>query len=308
MRIVLLSIAVCLVGSACSNISSAQDSATAGLSKQLASEIAAIRQESKAFITAFNEHDAKAVAALWTEDGEYIDESGNTLSGQAEIEKAYTEFFEASPKAKMNIVIDSLRILSEGSAIEDGRAMVEPVAPGTTGVTQYTVFHVKVAGKWKMASVRDTVVKASSAYHALKDFDWFIGSWVAEENGVKLESNCRWIANKTFIERRHSATHHDGSKSEGLQIIGWNPYAGHIQSWDFSSDGGNAAGVWLPTKGGWTGEMQGVAGDGSVTSAVNYLIRLDDNAYVWRSTDRTRGGQSLPEADEVVIRRSVPVE
>lgn len=271
-------------------------------------ELDAIRKESEAFVIAFNNRDAKAVAALWTEDAEYVDEKGNTLSGRENIEKGYADLFEANPKAKISITIDSLRMLSDASAVEDGRAKVEPVAPGTTGVTQYTAFHVKVNGKWKMAAVRDTVVQAPVAYHSLTDLDWLIGSWVAEENGAKLKSTCRWIANNTFVERRYSATHLDGSKSEGLQIIGWNPYAGHIQSWDFSSDGGNAAGVWLPTEGGWRGELQGVAGDGSVTSAINYLIRLDDDAYVWRSTDRTRAGIALPEADEVVIRRALPVE
>lgn len=268
-------------------------------------ELDAIRKESEAFVSAFNQQDAKSVAALWTEDGEYVDESGNTLSGRESIEKGYADFFEENPKAKISITIASLRMLSDGSAVEDGHARV---APGSTGVTQYTAFHVKVNGKWKMATVRDTEIPAPVAYHALKDLDWLIGSWEAEENGAKLKSSCRWIANHTFLERRYSATHLDGSKSEGLQILGWNPYAGHIQSWDFSSDGGNAAGVWLPTEGGWRGEMQGVAGDGSVTSAVNYLIRLDDNAYVWRSTDRRRAGLVLPEADEVVIRRVLPVE
>ena len=68
------------------------------------------------------------------------------------------------------------------------------------------------------------------------------------------------------------------------------------------------AGVCLPIEDGWTAQMQGVAGDGNVTSATNYLIRLDDNAYVWRSTDRTRAGINLPEADEVVIRRITPVK
>ncbi|WP_339748754.1 SgcJ/EcaC family oxidoreductase [uncultured Rubinisphaera sp.] len=117
MRIVLLFAAVCLVGSVSSVNSSAQDPKTSKVTKLQASEIAAIRQESKAFVTAFNNHDSKAVAALWTEDGEYIDEAGVTLSGQTEIEKAYAKFFEANPKSKMNIVIDSVRILSEGSAI-----------------------------------------------------------------------------------------------------------------------------------------------------------------------------------------------
>jgi hypothetical protein len=43
--------------------------------------------------------------------------------------------------------------------------------------------------------------------------------------------------------------------------------------------------------------------DGPVRLTVR-LTRLDDNAYVWQSTSRTIAGQSLPDTDEVVLKRS----
>lgn len=270
--------------------------------------LVAIRKGSDSFTEAFNKHDAKAIALMWTTDGEYSDEFGNVFSGRENIQKTYSEFFESNPQAKISITIDSLRMLSDNSAIESGHTMVVPVMKGSSGASRYTAFHVKVDGKWKMAMVRDTQIHAPLSCYNLKDLDWLIGLWGAEENGVKLESNSNWIANNTFIERRYKASHLDGSVSEGLQIIGWNPYEGHIQSWDFSSEGGNAVGIWTPIENGWAAQIQGVAGDGSHTSAVNYLIRLDDNAYVWRSTNRTRAGFDLPEADEIVIRRTSSVK
>jgi hypothetical protein len=36
---------------------------------------------------------------------------------------------------------------------------------------------------------------------------------------------------------------------------------------------------------------------------VNLLTRLDDNAYTWQSIQRTAGARSLPDTDEVVIKR-----
>ena len=44
------------------------------MTRQKASEgdLAAIRAESRAFVAAFNKRDAKAIAALWTVDGEYV--------------------------------------------------------------------------------------------------------------------------------------------------------------------------------------------------------------------------------------------
>jgi hypothetical protein len=65
--------------------------------------------------------------------------------------------------------------------------------------------------------------------------------------------------------------------------------------------------VWSPRAGGWSAEIRGVTGDGTPTAAVNLLTRLDDNAYVWQSVQRTAGETSLPDTDEVVIKR-VPSE
>src|SRR5262245_50414116 len=51
-------------------------------SKHAADE-AAIRKETADFIKAVEKGDAKAVAAAWTEDGEYIGEDGTTIRGRA---------------------------------------------------------------------------------------------------------------------------------------------------------------------------------------------------------------------------------
>src|SRR5262249_10117642 len=54
----------------------------------------AIRKSAYDFVQAFEKGDAKAIAALWTEQGEYHDESGEMLHGRAAIEKAYAEHFK----------------------------------------------------------------------------------------------------------------------------------------------------------------------------------------------------------------------
>ena len=85
---------------------------------------------------------------LWTEDGEYIDDTGRHFVGRDAIEKGYAEFFAANPNAKIQITIDSLRLLSSDTAIEDGRAVADCAIREHSGFTKYTVIHVKVDGKW----------------------------------------------------------------------------------------------------------------------------------------------------------------
>ena len=256
---------------------------------------------------AFNKHDAQAVAALWTKDAEYIDDSGEVHAGRDAIEQVYADFFAEHPDATIRIVIDSLRLLSETSAIEDGRALVEPPPAGSLGVSKYTGVHVKVDGKWQMASVRDTWIDTPATRESTADLGWLIGAWTAEEHGVRFDSVCRWVANGNFVERTHTTTQIDGTTSSGVQIIGWNPAESRVQSWSFSPDGGHAVGIWMMTPTGWAAQSRGVTGEGTLTTSINQLRRLDDNAYAWQSIERTADGIPLPDTDEVVIKR-VPAE
>ncbi|QDU26882.1 SnoaL-like domain protein [Anatilimnocola aggregata] len=303
---VTLPVIAVLIWTFLSTLSSAQKPTVATDQKptvDAAAELAAIRAESSTFVTAFNKRDAKAVAALFTEDGQYIDDAGRKFSGRAAIEKEYAEHFAQNPTAKITILIDSLRLLSDGAAMEEGRATVDPAPEGAPGVSKYSAVHVKVGGKWQMATVRDTWEASPSTHDKVADLNWLIGNWSAEEHGGKMESTCRWIANKSFVERRYTTTHADGTMTSGLQIIGWNPAERSVQSWNFSNDGGHAIGFWSPVENGWSAEVRGVTGTGAPTTAVNHLKRLDENAYVWQSTNRTVAGQSVADTDEVVLKR-----
>lgn len=265
-------------------------------------EVEAIRATSLAFEAAFNKHDAKAVAALWTEDGDYHDDAGAIYQGRKAIEQIYAKLFAADKSAKIRVFIDSIRLLSDGAAIEDGRA-VSSAQLGAPAMSKYSVVHVKVDGKWLMSTVRDTRVELPSTYSQLEDFEWLIGNWVAEEHGTKTEYVCRWVANKSFIERKYIVTHPDQTVTGGIQFIGWNPQAERVQSWNFASDGGHSVGMWQPHDNGWVAELVGMTGQGVSTSAVNVFTKLDENACTWQSLRRRVGDQSLPDTDEVVIRR-----
>ncbi|TWT67238.1 SnoaL-like domain protein [Allorhodopirellula solitaria] len=269
----------------------------------LAPELSAVQAQSQAFVAAFNQHDAEAVAALWTENAEYISHLGTAVQGREAIEQAYAQFFADHPETKIQVVIDSLRQVGEGLVIEDGRALVSPPPGGAAGISKYTAVHTQDDGQWRMASVRDVWVDAAATRESTDDLEFLIGDWVAEEHGIQLHSVCRWVAGGHFVARTYTTTQVDGSQSSGLQLIGWNPVDNRIQSWMFSPDGGHAMGVWSITATGWIAETRGATGDGTPTTSLNRLSRLDENAYVWQSIQRTVGGVAVPDTDEVVIKR-----
>src|SRR5437764_15364993 len=72
---------------------------------------AAILKNAEAFIEAFHKGDAKAVAAFWTADGDYTDQTAKRLTGRDTIEKSFAEFFTENKGVKLRIEVEALRFI-----------------------------------------------------------------------------------------------------------------------------------------------------------------------------------------------------
>jgi len=265
----------------------------------------AVRKVAQNFDKAFNSGDAEKVAALWTADAEYVDEDGQRYVGRDLIKKEYADFFAANPKAKIRSVTDALRLVNGTTAVEDGRAMIEPPPAGAPAASRYTALYVLQEGKWLLSSVHDMRVATPSNYHRLDDFEWLIGTWQAGDGDVRIETQCRWLKNKSFIERTYQTIIAGLPAASGTQIIGWDPEEQQICSWNFSSDSGYAKEVWKPHASGWWTQSSGVLGDGTKTTSVKVFQKLDEDTLSLKSTDRTVGGVRLPDLKEVIFKRSV---
>jgi hypothetical protein len=81
--------------------SQAQDRAAAGRpqGKPDSPELAVVRKTAGEFAGAFDRGDARAVAAFWTRDGEYVGPDGEAIRGRAAIEKEYGGFSPAEGRA-----------------------------------------------------------------------------------------------------------------------------------------------------------------------------------------------------------------
>src|SRR5579871_4900149 len=108
----------------------------------------AIHQASAALVKAFNAGDAKAVAAQWTPDGDFVDVQGEVFRGRDAIEKMYATQFALAKGGKIEVTIDSIRFLGKDTALEKGTARARPVAARTAAVTRFTAVRVKRDGKW----------------------------------------------------------------------------------------------------------------------------------------------------------------
>src|SRR5216117_1301161 len=83
-----------------------------------------ITKTAEAFVEAFHKGDAKAVAAFWTPDGDYVDENSRVLKGQKAIQDSFADLFATRKGLKVRIDVASLRFPAPDLAIEDGTSTV----------------------------------------------------------------------------------------------------------------------------------------------------------------------------------------
>jgi uncharacterized protein (TIGR02246 family) len=120
-----------------------------------ADDEAAVRKATADFIKVVEKGDAKAVAAAWTKDGEYIGEDGTTIRGRAAIEAAYAKAFARNKNLKIEITVESIRFLSKDTAIEEGYAKSSKGSSEYPTASRYSVLHVREGGCWLMALLRE---------------------------------------------------------------------------------------------------------------------------------------------------------
>jgi uncharacterized protein (TIGR02246 family) len=259
-----------------------------------------------AFVKAYNDGDARAVAALFTEDAESTDEDGTRLVGRRAIEESFAETFAASPGGKIQIRTDSLRFLSPDVAKEEGRSTVTLAGGAEPDVDRYTVIYVKQDGKWLQSTVREHPELDLSPHERLEELSWMIGEWVDESDAAVIHTTCRWSDDGNFLLRVYSIKVRGRDAISGTQRIGWDPVAGQFRSWNFDSQGGYSEGLWARDGDRWIVKMAGPLRSGKIATETNIITHDGKNAARWRSVDRTIAGKVLPDSPEFVPVRTPP--
>ena len=296
MRVLLVCCMSCFVSNAC-RADQAEDEA-------------AIRKSDDAYVEAYNKHDAKALAAMWSPEAVYVDpETGEEAVGREEIEKEFAETFEGLKDAKLEIDVESIKFLSPNVAVESGTARI--LRPNEEpDESTYSALFVKRDGKWLLDRVTEEQPPAPPApppsnYEHLKDLEWMVGSWIDndEDGDATIQTDCDWAKNKNFMTRSFAVVIGDQVNMAGMQIIGWDPVAKQIRSWVFDSDGGFAEGKWTRKGNRWLIQQTGTLPDGSKSSAVNIMKQIDNDSFTWQSVQRSVNGDLLPDVDEVTVVR-----
>jgi uncharacterized protein (TIGR02246 family) len=263
-----------------------------------------IRGNVEAFVKAYNAHDAKTVAGLFSPDAQVIDEDGETTQGRDAIEKRVAGTFAESPQGRIKLDVESIRFVGSALAVETGKSTVTPSPGGTPDISTYTAVHLKSSdGKWLIGFVRETEDTELTNHERLKPLEWLIGDWVDESPDSVVITSCKWSDNKNFLLSDINIRVQGSNAMHLIQRTGWDPLTKQIKSWLFDSEGGYGESFWTRDGNRWLVKATAVRRDGTMASMTNIYTPTGKDSYTWQTTDRVVAGEVLPTLEIKVVRK-----
>jgi uncharacterized protein (TIGR02246 family) len=272
-------------------------------------DVKAVQALGQAFVKAYNQGDAQAIAALFTEEAEVAsDEQELEVRGRKAIAEHFAKAFKEGPGAKLEIQSESVRFLGPDLAREVGYSRVTPAAgKGAPETGRYTALLVKHGGRWLHASVVESPDRMPTPHERLAELEWMLGDWVDENDEGVVHTTCKWSDDGNFLLREFALKFAGRPMLSGSQRIGWDPLAGQFKSWVFDPDGGHSEGHWSREgEDQWIIHARGVLPDGRPVASTQVLTRVGKTGARWKSVNRTVGGEALPDIAEVVLVRTPP--
>ena len=264
---------------------------------------AAVQRESDATVKAFNAGDAAAIAALFVESGELVDDAGTVHSGRAAITSLFKRFFEKYPKAALELAVTDVRPVGEAIAVEEGERRIT-TASGESAQVRYSIVRSKQGDRWPITSYREFADDPlPTPGEVLQGLGWLVGDWVDESPEGRTAISFRWSDDGNFLLGDYTMSAAGAAESTSTQRIGWDPVTGQLRSWTFDSDGGFTEGRWDATDEGWVVKSEATLPDGTTGSATLEIAVKDQDHFVIRGDDRIVGGAEAPDFEVTITRR-----
>jgi uncharacterized protein (TIGR02246 family) len=266
---------------------------------------AELTKTAEGFAAAFAAGDAKAVAACWTPDGDFVDLEGRVVKGRQAIEADFADLFRQNKGLKVRIDVASVRFPTADTAIEDGTSAVIAPDGSLPNRARYTNFLVKRDGKWLLSSVRESAYVPPSNQERLRGLEWMIGEWADQAtDGHVAHAVFDWSPDQNFIICLRAVRVKDSFLDNGTQRIGWDPAAKQIRSWSFEPDGGFGESVWSRSgENAWSVKSSSVLQSGHKVTSTTIITQVDAGTVTWQSKDQQVDGKPVADSPVVTMKR-----
>jgi uncharacterized protein (TIGR02246 family) len=260
----------------------------------------AIQTTFQQLLKALGKGDAKAVAAFWTDSGEYIDAEGDLIRGRKALAAAYKAHFAKFKRLEVEGKARDVRFVGQDVAVAEGVFTRKSTEEAPAASTHVAALLVREKGKWRLAQLRE---EEHSESVSLDDLKWLIGDWVAKVGDREVRTTYTWDDKKAFIRGRFVVREKGKEVLSGRQVIGRDPAGDVLRSWVFESEGGFGSGVWQRDGKQWVVESEGTHADGTATASVNILTPVDADTFTWQSEGRSADGEEKPDTAPVKVKR-----
>jgi len=278
---------------------------------------ALIRAAADAYLAALERGDGKACAALWTPDGDIVDDLGEVLPGRDTASLAAPAPAGAQ-RPEVRISDTRIRFLTGDVAIEDGTIEIGPAGAALAG--RFSATWVRHDGAWKLSALREARAADPPGPAQLEQLAWMVGDWEIERKAPPaaaplapdaaaapaLRLSVKWNQTKTFLERDLTMGPAAGASGPTMTIsqrIGWEPLSRSIRSWAFGSDGSHAEGTWHRDGGSWIAHVTTVRPDGSQVGSINIYTYDGKDRCVWRSIPTHVGADHAQPMSATLVRK-----
>lgn len=270
-------------------------------------EIAGLEKAAADFIVAYNDKNAAGLAAMFMEKGEITDlNAQDVVTGRKDIQAKYEAIFENKDAASIAVEVDSVRLVTENLAIEDGTLhFTSPGSDFPTRSSTYTaVLQKNQEGVWQIASTRNLQDVTTAAGHLADLAKSLKGDWTCQSDGVRYDIAFGWDDSGNFLTGEMLATRPDSDPLTTTIRFGWDAGREVLTSWKFDSRGGFAKADWAPTETGWQIRTEGTTADGESMTANQSLTFEGADTFIWKGKERLIDEESQPEVDLRIVRQA----
>lgn len=271
-----------------------------------ADQDSAVRAAVESYTAAFNNGNLDGLLAHVAADADFMDEGGKQFKGKAELAGLLKQSLADLKGSKLKSTIVSLHFLRPDVAVIDGKAEIT-TPDGTTNSGRFTSTWTKTGDKWLLSCCRDlpdSPAAAEAAPAPLQQLEWLVGDWTSENPTFAVQLSARWTLNKSFLLLEYTVKGKDGDDLAVAQYFGWDPVDDVVQSWFFDSQGGYGGGDWEREGNTWTAAWTGALSDGQTAASTNSMKFIDDNSFLFRSTDRDIDGLPLADVEAKFVRKA----
>ena len=277
-----------------------------GASTKLSPQETAVKHVTESLLAAYKRRDAKAFAATFTLDGEYMDSKESVFHGRKAIADEFATFFREQPGSAMEIKLSSTRSIARNLITADFTThyQLTPETPAVPG--RCRIVCVREADVWLIASLHESpaTIEETSPHHShVRQLEWLVGDWIGEGRNCHVHFSCHWDESGHYLLREFTIEVAGSKPLSGIQRIGYDPILQSLKIWVFDSAGGFSDGYFYRDGETWILKTSGVTFDGQLASTTNVFTQIDSHRMMSETVEHILSGERISDGEKLTIVR-----